>query len=91
MEESNLAPHPIDPAETQRHGWPVEDVLCAQKDRQVGRDNCVQWKGLSVQIPPQRHRHHHLRATVRVHEYPDGRLAIFDEPSCLASQCSGAA
>ena len=25
-----------------------------------------------------------VRATVRVHQYPDGRLAIFDGPSCLA-------
>jgi transposase len=65
-------------------GRPLEEVLCIQEDRQVGRDNCVQWKGLSLQIPPQRHRHHYVRATVRVHEYPDGRLAIFDGPSCLA-------
>jgi len=65
-------------------GRPLEDVLCIQEDRQVGRDNCVQWKGLSLQIPPQRHRHHYVKATVRVHEYPDGRLAIFDGPSCLA-------
>jgi len=39
---------------------------------------------LSLQIPPQRHRHHYVKATVRVHDYPDGRLAIFDGPSCLA-------
>lgn len=64
-------------------GRPLEDVLCVQEDRQAGRDNCVQWKGLSLQIPPQRHRHHYVKATVRVHEYPDGRLAIFDGPSCL--------
>ena len=65
-------------------GRPLEDVLCIQEDRQVGRDNCVQWRRLSLQIPPQRHRHHYVKATVRVHEYPDGRLAIFDGPSCLA-------
>lgn len=64
-------------------GRPLEDVLCVQDDRQVGRDNCVQWRGLALQIPPQRHRHHYVKATVRVHEYPDGRLAIFDGPSCL--------
>lgn len=65
-------------------GRPLEDVLSIQDDRQVGRDNCVQWNGLSLQIPPQPHRHHYVKATVRVHEYPDGRLAIFDGPSCLA-------
>jgi hypothetical protein len=65
-------------------GRPLEDILCIQESRQVGRDNCVNWKGLALQIPPQRHRHHYVKATVRVHEYPDGRLAIFDGPSLLA-------
>jgi len=64
-------------------GRPLEDVLCVQDDRQVGRDNCVQWNGRAWQIPPQAHRHHYVKATVRVHEYPDGRLAIFDGPRCL--------
>jgi hypothetical protein len=66
-------------------GRPLEDVLCIQEDRQVGRDNCVRWNRRSLQIPPQRHRHHYVKATVRVHEYPDGRLAIFDGPRSLAS------
>ncbi len=64
-------------------GRPLEDVLCVQEDCQVGRDNCVRWGGRSLQIPPQRHRHHYVKATVRVHAYPDGRLAIFDGPRCL--------
>jgi len=65
-------------------GRPLEEVLCIQESRQVGRDNCVIWKGRALQIPAQRHRHHYVKATVRVHEYPDGRIAIFDGPSCLA-------
>ena len=65
-------------------GRPLDDILCIQESRQVGRDNCVNWNRLALQIPPQRHRHHYVRATVRVHQYPDGRLAIFDGPSCLA-------
>ena len=65
-------------------GRPIEDVLCVQEDRVVGADNCVSWHRRSLQIPPQRHRQHYVRATVRVHEYPDGRLAIFDGPRCLA-------
>jgi hypothetical protein len=65
-------------------GRPIEDVLCVQEDRVVGADNCVAWHRRSLQIPPQRHRHHYVRATVRVHQYPDGRLAIFDGPRCLA-------
>jgi hypothetical protein len=50
----------------------------------VGADNCVSFNRRSLQIPPQHHRHHYVRATVRVHQYPDGRLAIFDGPRCLA-------
>ena len=65
-------------------GRPIEDVLCIQEDRVVGADNCVSWNRRSLQIPPQQHRRHYVRATVRVHEYPDGRLAIFDGPRCLA-------
>ncbi len=65
-------------------GPALEDVLCVQADRQVGRDNCVLWAKRSLQIPPQLHRQHYVRATVRVHEYPDGRMAIFDGPRCLA-------
>jgi hypothetical protein len=65
-------------------GPPLADVLCAQADRQVGRDNCVLWARRSLQIPPQLHRHHYVKAIVRVHEYPDGTLAIFDGPRCLA-------
>jgi hypothetical protein len=65
-------------------GRPLEDVLCVQEDRVVGGDNCVSWHRRSLQIPPQRHRQHYVRARVRVHEYPDGHLAIFDGPRCLA-------
>ncbi len=65
-------------------GASLDDVLCVQLDRQVGRDNCVSWSGRSLQIPAQQHRHHYVKATVRVHEYPDGQLAVFDGPRCLA-------
>ena len=64
-------------------GQALDEVLCIQQERQVGRDNCVRWKGLFLQIPPQPHRRHYVKATVRVHEYPDGGLAIFDGPACL--------
>lgn len=65
-------------------GVALAEILCVQEDRQVGRDNCVSWSGVSLQIPAQRHRRHYVKAMVCVHEYPDGRLAIFDGPRCLA-------
>jgi helix-turn-helix protein len=68
----------------------LEDTLCQQLDRQVGRDNCVSWHGRSMQIPAQAHRHHYVRTTIRVHEYPDGRLALFDGPRCLARYAADA-
>ena len=64
-------------------GRPIEDVLCVQEDRVVGADNCVSYNRRSLQVPRQRHRQHYVRATVRVHQYPDGSLAIFDGPRCL--------
>jgi transposase len=60
------------------------EILCIQEERQVGNDNTVKWKRLSLQIPPSPLRPHFVRAKVRVHEYPNGRLAIFWGPHRLA-------
>jgi transposase len=60
------------------------EVLCLQEERRVGNDNTVKWRGLNLQIPPSPLRPHFVRATVRVHEYPDGRLAVFHGPHRLA-------
>ena len=62
----------------------VRDILGIQEERRVGNDNTVKWRGLTVQIPPSPLRPNFVRATVRVHEYPDGRLAIFHGPHRLA-------
>jgi len=65
-------------------GGQAREILCLQEERRVGNDNTVQWRGLSLQIPPSPLRAHFVRATVRVHEYPDGRLAVFHGPHRLA-------
>lgn len=62
----------------------LEDILCVQEERVVAGDNTVRYKGQSLQIPADRHRHHYVKARVRVHEYPDGHLAVFHGPRCLA-------
>ncbi len=62
----------------------LADILCVQEERVAGHDNCVRYQGLALQIPEQRHRRHYVRANVRVHHYPDGRLAIFHGPRKLA-------
>jgi len=63
----------------------LEDILCIQEERVVGNDNTVRYKNRTLQIPADRHRHHYVKATVRVHEYPDGSLAVFHGPRRLAT------
>jgi transposase len=65
-------------------GGAAGEILCLQEERRVGNDNTVKWRRLSLQIPPSPLRPHFVRATVRVHEYPDGCLAIFHGPHRLA-------
>jgi len=62
----------------------VRDILCIQEERRVGNDNTVKWRRLTLQIPPNPLRRHFVRAVVRIHEYPDGRLAVFHGPHRLA-------
>ena len=65
-------------------GQGLEHVLAVQEDRTVGNDNTVRYKGLILQIPENRRRYHYVKAKVRVHEYPDGTLAVFHGPRKLA-------
>jgi hypothetical protein len=60
------------------------EILCIQEDRTVGHDNTVKWERRSLQLPPSRLRPHFVKATVRVHEYPDGQLAVYWGPHRLA-------
>jgi hypothetical protein len=55
----------------------LDDVLCEQYERTVGKDNCIRFDGLLLQIPADRHRCHYAKAKVRVHRYADGDLAVF--------------
>jgi hypothetical protein len=65
-------------------GTNLNDILCLQEERTVRADNCVVYHTKLLQIPADRHRCHYVKATVRVHEYPNGQLAIFHGPRCLA-------
>ncbi len=62
----------------------LDDILCVQEERTVSNDNTVRYKRRVLQLPADRHRRHYVKATVRVHEYPDGTLAVFHGPRCLA-------
>ena len=61
------------------------DVLCSQEQRRVGNDNCVHRQGRQLQIPPTPLRPHLVPTKVRIHDYPDGTVAIFKGPLRLAS------
>ena len=69
----------------------VHDILCRHETRTVGNDNTVRYQGLWLQIPPSPIRPHFVKAKVRVHEYPDGALAIFHGPRKLASYAADGA
>ena len=60
------------------------EILCIQEDRTVGNDNTLSWRGRRLQLPESRLRPHFVKASVRVHEYPDGALAVFLGPHRLA-------
>ena len=63
----------------------LANVLCVQEERVVGKDNTVRYKTRCLQIPADCHRNHYVKARVRVHEYPNGQLAVFHGPRKLAS------
>ena len=56
------------------------EILCIQEDRTVGNDNTVKCQRLSLQLPTSRLRPHFVKASVRVHKYPDGQLVVFWGP-----------
>jgi hypothetical protein len=66
-------------------GHPVHPERPQGEQRQHGEE----WRRLSLQLPPSRLRPHFVKATVRVHEYPDDLLAVFWGPHLLAHYDAG--
>ena len=63
----------------------LTNILCIEEERTVSGDNCVSYRKLKLQIPLSPHRHHFVKAIVRVVEYGDGAMAIFHGPRKIAS------
>jgi hypothetical protein len=61
------------------------EILCIDDERVVDNDNTIAWGGQRLQLPESRLRRHFVKATVRVHEYPDGAVSVFLGPHRLAS------
>ena len=57
-------------------GLDLAEVLCVQEDRVVGNDNCVSFLNRKLQIPESPLRPHFVKATVKVHQYPNCSLAF---------------
>ena len=62
----------------------LADILCIEDERVVARDNTVAYDGRCLQLPNSPARAHYVKASVKVREYPDGALAVFHGPRCLA-------
>ena len=61
----------------------LDDVLCIQNQRIVNNDNTISYKGKILQIPKNEFRYSYRKAKVNVHEYLDGRVALFHGPRKL--------
>jgi transposase/ribosomal protein L31E len=67
------------------HNFNLDDVLCIQEQRIVGKDNTVSYKNKKLQIPKDKTRCNYIKARIRIHEYANGSLTIFHGPRRLAS------
>jgi transposase len=66
----------------------LRETLCVQEERTVARDNTVSYGRLKLQLPQSPLRPHYVKARVRVHQYPDGALAVFHGPRPIARYTS---
>lgn len=66
-------------------GGNLDDYLSEHFERTVGRDNCVSFEKLTLQIPSDSYRFNYIKAKVRIHRYADGSLALFYGPRKLAT------
>ena len=80
MSTSNTSGHLYEPRKSNLGGLRRRDT----EERIAGRDNTVRYNGLVLQIPATRDRYHFAKATIRVLEYHDGRIALFHGPRKIA-------
>jgi transposase len=66
-------------------GGNLDDYLSEHFERTVGRDNCVSFEKLTLQIPSDSYRFNYIKTKVRIHRYADRSLALFYGPRKLAT------
>jgi len=62
-------------------GSPISSV---SRKNGLCKENTVHYREIRLQIPQDRYRFHYVKGMVLVHEYPEGTLAVFHGPRCLA-------
>ncbi|WP_192258376.1 hypothetical protein [Mesorhizobium caraganae] len=62
----------------------LAQILCIEEERVVARGNTLAFARLRLQLPKSPIRHHFVKATVKIRQYPDGTLAIFHGPRRIA-------
>ena len=62
----------------------LDDILCEIHERTVGRDNCVRFERLALQLPASRYRPHYFKVRVKVRRHRNGTLSIWHGPRLLA-------
>jgi len=65
-------------------GINLDDYLCEQYERVVGKDNNVQFETLTLQLPKDQHRYHYVKAKVAVSRHLNGTLSVDHGPRRLA-------
>jgi hypothetical protein len=63
------------------HRGSLDDILCEQFERTVGKDNCVRFEGLTIQIPSDRHRCHYVKSQSARASLPGWHAGRFSQPS----------
>ncbi len=61
----------------------LDAILCELHERVAGRDNCVRFDGLALQLPSDRHRPHYFKARVKVRRHMSGELSVWHGPRLL--------
>ena len=64
-------------------GADLDAILCELHERVVSRDNQVQFEGLKLQLPSDRHRPHYFKVRVKVRRHMDGSLSVWHGPRLL--------
>lgn len=66
-------------------GTDLKDILCEEFERTVGKDNCISFERLVLQIPQNTYRMNYVKTKVKVRRHLDGTLSVFHGPRKLAS------